>query len=266
MAKTNSGWSSISAVMLDAVRATLRTVSRSGHSQAESMCAWPTALMRCAVAPAGAASAVAVRARAAAAVPATSSGHTASSARSTPAAAPSAAAVDRQLGHQLPAPRDPGPAPRPRCRTPPGRRGGAGRAARRRRSACRRAWWRHDVRVGRGLDVQLDPLAAGGRSVMGSQAFAGLRPLSAAVGAVDQALRGEPGRSRRSRGRRRPRRSPGPLGRHRAGDLEPAGAPGRTPRLADLDGRFGAASASAAKGTGSRARATPRSDRGAVSP
>ncbi len=46
MAKTNSGSSSSSAVMLEVVRATLRTVSRSGHSHAESMWAWPTALMR----------------------------------------------------------------------------------------------------------------------------------------------------------------------------------------------------------------------------
>lgn len=32
--------------MLDVVRATLRTVSRSGQSHAESMCACPTALIR----------------------------------------------------------------------------------------------------------------------------------------------------------------------------------------------------------------------------
>ena len=34
---------------LENVRAHLRTVSRTGHSQAESMCAWPTATMRCAL-------------------------------------------------------------------------------------------------------------------------------------------------------------------------------------------------------------------------
>jgi hypothetical protein len=44
MANTKPGLSSISAVTLDAVRATLRTVSRSGHNHAESMWAWPTAL------------------------------------------------------------------------------------------------------------------------------------------------------------------------------------------------------------------------------
>ena len=32
--------------MEEEVRATLRMVSRTGHSQAESMCAWPTAEMR----------------------------------------------------------------------------------------------------------------------------------------------------------------------------------------------------------------------------
>ena len=56
MAKTKSGSSSRRAVMLDVVRATLRTVSRSGHSHAESMCACPMALMRCADGAAGVAS------------------------------------------------------------------------------------------------------------------------------------------------------------------------------------------------------------------
>ncbi len=82
MAKTNSGCASIRLTMLDAVRETLRTVSRSGHSQAESMWAWPTALIRCAEALAGAASTPASRARAAAAVPGTSPGSTASRAAS----------------------------------------------------------------------------------------------------------------------------------------------------------------------------------------
>ena len=40
---TNSGCSSISATTLANVRAHLRMVSRTGHSQAESMCAWPVA-------------------------------------------------------------------------------------------------------------------------------------------------------------------------------------------------------------------------------
>ena len=41
----NSGSVSSRFVMFAVVRATLRTVSRSGHSHAESMCAWPTALI-----------------------------------------------------------------------------------------------------------------------------------------------------------------------------------------------------------------------------
>ena len=64
------------------VRSTLRTVSRNGHSQALSMCAWPTALTRWADARAGAASTSASSARARAAVPATSWWSRASSARS----------------------------------------------------------------------------------------------------------------------------------------------------------------------------------------
>lgn len=83
MAKTNSGCSSIRLTMLDEVRETLRTVSRSGHSHAESMWAWPTALIRCAEAWAGAASTPARHDRAEAAVPATSPRSTASSAAST---------------------------------------------------------------------------------------------------------------------------------------------------------------------------------------
>ncbi len=51
-----SGCSSSNDVIDDVVRATLRIVSRSGHSQAESMWAWPIAEMRCALASAGAAS------------------------------------------------------------------------------------------------------------------------------------------------------------------------------------------------------------------
>src|SRR6476660_10343276 len=54
IAKTSSGCSSISAVTLETVRATLRTVSRSGHSHAESMWAWQTAEIRWADAAAGA--------------------------------------------------------------------------------------------------------------------------------------------------------------------------------------------------------------------
>src|SRR6476660_10448071 len=52
--KVNSGSSSISWVTLETVRATLRTVSRSGHSHAESMWAWQTAEIRWADAAAGA--------------------------------------------------------------------------------------------------------------------------------------------------------------------------------------------------------------------
>ncbi len=80
--KMNSGWSSISAVTLVAVRATFLTVSRSGHSQAESMWAWPAAETRCADAWAGVASAGASSPRAAAAVPGTSSRLSVSRARS----------------------------------------------------------------------------------------------------------------------------------------------------------------------------------------
>ena len=60
------------------VRATLRTVSRTGHSQAESMCACPTAWTRCALAAGGRGQHVGERRPAAGAVPATSSGSTAS--------------------------------------------------------------------------------------------------------------------------------------------------------------------------------------------
>ncbi len=83
MANTKSGSSSSRAVMLEVVRATLRTVSRSGHSHAESMCACPTALIRCAEGTAGAARTSVRQARAAAAVPPTSWRSTASRARST---------------------------------------------------------------------------------------------------------------------------------------------------------------------------------------
>ena len=50
------------------VRVTLRTVSRTGHSQAESMCAWPTAETRWAPSYAGRPSAAASAPRAALAV------------------------------------------------------------------------------------------------------------------------------------------------------------------------------------------------------
>ncbi|CAM5640959.1 hypothetical protein SCANM63S_03636 [Streptomyces canarius] len=69
--------------MLDVVRATLRTVSRSGHSQAESMCAWPTALIRCADGTAGDDRTSVSCSRARPAVPFTSWRSTESSARST---------------------------------------------------------------------------------------------------------------------------------------------------------------------------------------
>ncbi len=83
MAKTNSGWSSIRCATFDEVRATLRTVSRSGHSHAESMWACPTALTRCAEALAGAASTPASASRARPALPATSARSRASRQRST---------------------------------------------------------------------------------------------------------------------------------------------------------------------------------------
>ncbi len=75
----------MSASTFEKVRATLRRVSRTGQSQAESMCAWPTAVTRCALAWAGAASTAASSLRPAAAVPATSSGSTASHMRSSAA-------------------------------------------------------------------------------------------------------------------------------------------------------------------------------------
>ena len=52
------------------VRVTLRTVSRTGHSHAESMCAWPTAETRWAPSYAGRPSAAVSAPRAAVAVPA----------------------------------------------------------------------------------------------------------------------------------------------------------------------------------------------------
>ena len=64
IAYLNSGFSSMRASALETVRATLRFVSRTGHNQAESMCAWPMALMRMAEALAGLASTPASSARA----------------------------------------------------------------------------------------------------------------------------------------------------------------------------------------------------------
>src|SRR4051812_42133576 len=52
-AKTSSGYSAASAVTLAKVRAHLRFVSRTGQSHALSMWAWPTALIRWALADAG---------------------------------------------------------------------------------------------------------------------------------------------------------------------------------------------------------------------
>ena len=49
-ANTNSSSRSMSCRALANVRVTLRTVSRTGHSHAESMCAWPTAYTRWALA------------------------------------------------------------------------------------------------------------------------------------------------------------------------------------------------------------------------
>ena len=77
-AKTSSGYSRASVVMLVKVRAHLRTVSRIGHSHAESMCAWPTAVTVCAEACAGRDSTPVSRSRAACAVPGTSAASTAS--------------------------------------------------------------------------------------------------------------------------------------------------------------------------------------------
>ncbi|MGY3678045.1 hypothetical protein ACVWXU_001668 [Streptomyces sp. TE33382] len=78
IAKMNSGWSSISATTFEVVRVTLRTVSRSGHSHAESIWAWPTAERRCAEAFAGEPSTARSRSRAAAAVALTASRSSAS--------------------------------------------------------------------------------------------------------------------------------------------------------------------------------------------
>ena len=78
------GRASIRPSTLENVRAHLRIVSRFGHSHAESMCAWPTATRRCALARAGVASSGASSLRATAAVAATSWRSSASIARSTP--------------------------------------------------------------------------------------------------------------------------------------------------------------------------------------
>ena len=77
----NAGSASASWTTLENVRAHLRIVSRTGHSQALSMWACPTATTLCALAEAGWARASASSARAAAAVPAMSSGSAASIAR-----------------------------------------------------------------------------------------------------------------------------------------------------------------------------------------
>ncbi len=79
---TNSGYSPASSVTFAKVRDALRTVSRSGHSQAESMCACPVADSRCALAWAGRESTSASSARAPAAVAGTSCRSSASSANS----------------------------------------------------------------------------------------------------------------------------------------------------------------------------------------
>ncbi len=78
-----SGSSSIRVQALEKVRATLRTVSRTGHSQAESMWAWPVASTVRAEEPAVAASAGASASRAARAVPGMSSGSATSQAASS---------------------------------------------------------------------------------------------------------------------------------------------------------------------------------------
>ena len=74
----NSGSSSMSRRTLEKVREHLRTVSRMGHSHAESMWAWPMAETWWADGTAGLASTGASTARAAAAVPTMSSGSSAS--------------------------------------------------------------------------------------------------------------------------------------------------------------------------------------------
>ena len=78
-----SGSFSISVHTLEKVRATLRTVSRTGHSQAESMWAWPVASTVRADAPAGDSSTGRSTSRAMRAVPGMSSGSAASRAASS---------------------------------------------------------------------------------------------------------------------------------------------------------------------------------------
>ena len=80
-AKTSSGYSRASAVTLAKVRAHLRFVSRTGHSQALSMWAWPTALIRWALADAGRDSGSASSLRASTAPAATPARSSTSSAR-----------------------------------------------------------------------------------------------------------------------------------------------------------------------------------------
>ncbi len=244
IANTRSSWVSSRSTTLAVVRATLRTVSRSGHSQAESMCACPTAESRWALACAGAARVAASAARARRG----GARHVVEVERvqRPPQRAqdlPAARVVRRQLApepvehlqvvHQL---ADGGvPDDHVRARQP------VERLVARRRPVAAAPWagsrrrrapagWRPPRRRGRPRPRRdRDPVVAR------------VEPLHhGAVGAVDEPLGLEAGQAvgpaevdeqlQAVAGRRR-------TGRHLAGEVEPGRAPGRPPRPAERERR-----------------------------
>jgi hypothetical protein len=208
-AKTSSGYSSASVATLETVRATLRRVSRSGQSQAESMCAWPTADSWCAL--------------------------------DLPAARLLRGqlllqAVERlQVQDQVP------------HLGVEHRQVGAGQLVDRGLAALgadvdlRVGVVERDLRVRGALDVELDPVARRGRRTVRSedrQRRVGLPRVQTlqryAGGGVHQALGGEAGAAAEAEVDHGLDLGAGPLGRHLAAELEPRGAPGGTPGQADL--------------------------------
>ncbi len=243
--------------MLEVVRATLRTVSRSGHSHAESMWACPTALMRCAEALAGAARTPARWARAAGGEDAGGGG----------------AGGGRRAGYVGEVDGVQGGAEGAQDLVPAGVVGGElrhqlvehvevldqlpdlgleegevhpgeaveGLVAAGAQVALVGGAVVDEDRVGGGLDVPFDPLAALGAVGHAHPVVVRVEGLDlAAVGAVDQALALEAGHhpveAEVEDGLHGP---PGPSVGDGSGDLEPGGAPGRAPCVAGRAGLVG---------------------------
>ncbi len=193
----------MSEVTLAQVRATLRTVSRVGQSQAESMCAWPTAESRWALARAGNASAGASSARATA-CGAGQVGDVEPVHRPVEGTqqVPAASVLERQLGGEL-AEDIEVLLQLPDLGLEDGElgagdavervaRGGGGVAHRGGPEVEAAA--AEEQRVGGGLDVEVDLLAAGRRVGDADPLGARVQPLDdGAVGPVDEPLRVEAG-------------------------------------------------------------------------